>query len=1168
MPSMGELIDGPLWLKPPGNSHEDLIEALGATLRRGRFSVQHRRWFDAGRSGSPVASVIRRDPQVHHRILKFCSDQQAQRLWAAWASPNDFTERHLPALEETILLPGEQCAIFMRVAGDDIDALRSVQELRRQDRPINFRKIMTAVVGGWNDGEPQTDTRSARSVVGGIVGRNRGRVLRWIRSAAASLEDFTPVSYLAGRDGRRLVRDLLVGRAHGDFNTRNILIPAVPQVRSSRFQLIDYDHFSSDAPLARDPMRLLVSLALDDFGQRSPAPDALIDVIVDPFRPDPPAAVETFRLISAEIRRGCVAGFPADRDLAGHWPEQFQLALIGVALRQLGRETRSEAAQHWCYRLAVAAVHAFEEGHGAFEEPVPPQPPPGTKPVIVDRFFEQEALHDRLAHGPHGVMSVQGGPGVGKSKLVDVVLDSLDTPAGSQQPLRVCRWQATTHRPLNLRTLVELISGELAPDTGGSALVQLEAELERRGDSPVIVAVEYAENLLHEDTHQVLDPALAEAFQLLNKEPGHRVSIVLETEHDAGPPAAPAGPDKDTVALSGLRQSDFLTVLRDMHLRMGAELDELSAEQREELWKCAEGNPHIAELVSAAVCEASVMTLPDLIAGLRESPKQSTAYLLEAMLGAMPLMAQKVMRALAVIPIPVPDTAVADVLAKSGSSSQVRQSLRNLAGQRLVRAHGGLYYLPAPDATLVRAQLPDRERQKLLLAAARILDTLKVREPRCVDDLRYHFADITCRLDAGRYPNAYSVIEDASLHLRKWHCTHLLRTQRESVREKLKDLKLELHNEDELGGIYVNLGDIPAANRAYGRALKLAGPDADPKVLSRLHTHVAVMQWAANHVDMAQSNYELAQTEAIQAGDRVAIMGSLIGQADCHRRRGAFTRAIAHGTEAYRIYDRRTFGGNHEEAISLAVTAAVRLSRWQAEQERMKQAHEWLEKAAGLAGSGDNQHHAAYLDGLADLQLAEELAAGAAGQAAITTARDAVRLASGVLNGVILLQARTTLCVAQLHAGRNSEAAQEIARAARHRPDGRHLVVLALLGLTARLTGEAGAAMLYFQKLRAEADARIRLDTGLTEAVGTSLSAEAGGDDFGARHFVGFAECGLAIEGHGDVRSAARWFRMPEARRLGAPGLVRRMTFLLERLEASGSRIGLLRPAIDTLRDA
>jgi hypothetical protein len=159
-----------------------------------------------------------------------------------------------------------------------------------------------------------------------------------------------------------------------------------------------------------------------------------------------------------------------------------------------------------------------------------------------------------------------------------------------------------------------------------------------------------------------------------------------------------------------------------------------------------------------------------------------------------------------------------------------------------------------------------------------------------------------------------------------------------------------------------------------------------------------------------------------------------------------------------------------------------------------------------------------------------------------------------VQDPAILLQSRTTLCVAHLRAERYPDAALEIRRALRHRAQGRHLVVPALLALTSRLTGDREAAAEHFNDLLTDAGRRIERDTG-------------GPGDFAARHFHGFAMCGLVLDGRGDLASAVRSLSAADLpRRPHAPGLVARLVFLLRKLDGSEPRSGLLQPAIDALR--
>lgn len=1182
---MAGLIDRRQWEAGPGGDHRDLLDALDAELqRRWPYTIQHRMWFDSGRSGSPVASVIRRDGTAEdHRILKFCTDEQARQLRVALSGRSKFVKKHLANVEDiTLDLGNNRCAVFMRVAGDNIEMLQPVEKLRKDGRTVDYGTIVRSVVGEWNAGKSQLlHPRTARSVVGGIVGKRRDRALRWIRSATG-LTDLSPVHLLAGAPGRHIVREMILGNAHGDLSTRNILVPAVPGVRADDFVLIDYDHFGGSSPLARDPMHLLVATVLDRFDSWQSERDDLIKAIVNPFQKGISRNVASLHRLSSQVHNACAAALPKSKGLAGHWGAQCSLVLVGVALRRLGREPRTgdmEQVSRWCWDLAVAAAREFEARREKYDGPrpdgldgVPPRP-------IIGRVFEREALADRLEHGPFGVMSVEGESGVGKSKLLDVVIDEIRP----RVDLRFHRRPATAARPMDLHALVQLISKEPALAWTGSALVRLETILRELGDDPVVVAIEHAESLLDERSHRMIDPTLADAFDMLSTNASHRVSIVLESSHGARLPVALNWPDEQTVAVPRLEPDDFRTLLRALHPRMDAALTELSEAQYEQVWECANGNPHVAELICAAVCgDAAVMSLPDLLTDLLEPAHEPAARLLELLLDGMPCASKAVMRALAVFRAPVGVEAIEEFIQEPDIRTRARHTLKILVSRRLVRMEprrltgteegADLYLLAPADADLIRQQIPEQKRVELFARAADILEGYEVDEPRSVDDLSYHFAELALLLDAEYFRSALTVMDGIDHHLREWNNTALLRDQRERVRARLEDPLLELRNEDALGGIYVALGEMTLANAAYSRALALAG--SDTKGLARLHTDLAAMQWAANDIDMAQCNFEYASAKAAEAGDPLATMGSLAGRADCHRRRGEFETAIDRATDGLREFHKADFGAERRKALELAVGLAVRLSRWHAEQDDFAAARNCLDEIPRLAGDVP-WHRATYLDGLADLQLAARLRETGGDDElvgevkdVVTTARDAIAHAWRTGDRAVLLQARLTLCVAHLRAGQFAEADREVSLTVPFRAAPRHLVVPALRGLTARLTGDHDSARTHFIDLRNEAKARITLDTGILVDIGTRNRVENGPGDFGARHYLGFAQCGLALYKRGTVAEAVRTLQMTDLpRRPHAPGLVARRAFLLKLLDRSAARPGMLRAAIEALSE-
>jgi tetratricopeptide (TPR) repeat protein len=512
----------------------------------------------------------------------------------------------------------------------------------------------------------------------------------------------------------------------------------------------------------------------------------------------------------------------------------------------------------------------------------------------------------------------------------------------------------------------------------------------------------------------------------------------------------------------------------------------------------------------------------------------------------------------------VPTEAVEALLTPAWDRDQVRQSLKNLAGVRLVRRQDQLYFLPPADAAIVLELIGEADRLPLLLKVVNTLAQHRVAEPRTVDDLRYHLAELRALLDRRSYGSAHDLLREIDReYLREWNSSRLLLRQRHELRRNLGKPRLERANENAIGGICTDLGDLVAARAAYDRALRLAGPDTKLAELARLHVNIGVMHWAANDIESARESFQQAEREADEADDLIARIGALGGLADCHRRRGEFVEAIARAAKGFALSRTEAFDALAEartEGTRLAVALAVKLSRWQAELGATEQAEKWLahaRRAAERDPERAERYQAVLEDQLADLQLAKGLGNGKV-KRAVATAREAARLAQQMHDSTVLLQARITLCVAYLRAGRKTEAAAEIARAARYRPPGRHLVVPALLALTVRLTGDRDEARRRFGELLAEADRRIARDA----PPGNDL----GPGDFGARRWQGFARCGLALDGRCEVAAAVASFRMidiPNPPR--PPGLVARMRLLLECLDASGDRPGLLGPAIDAL---
>src|SRR5688572_27457213 len=104
---MGRLIDRPKWEEELEAKHHHLLDRLERHLAIKSYSLELDGWFDDGRSGSPVARVMR-SPNTAQLILKFCaSPQRAEQLSLALASRHAFVEQHLAPLEGEVFSFGE-----------------------------------------------------------------------------------------------------------------------------------------------------------------------------------------------------------------------------------------------------------------------------------------------------------------------------------------------------------------------------------------------------------------------------------------------------------------------------------------------------------------------------------------------------------------------------------------------------------------------------------------------------------------------------------------------------------------------------------------------------------------------------------------------------------------------------------------------------------------------------------------------------------------------------------------------------------------------------------------------------------------------------------------------------------------------------------------------------
>lgn len=1147
----------------------ELRDAVAAWSRKKHaFTIEHGAWFTDGRSGEPVGHVVHTNLAENHAdqlVLKFHTHDgrtRSDNLRAAWYQNRTFRDHLAKPLPHGMVLDGDREGVLLLVAGGGVEDFGQLAELRGDPTfPQYCGEIIDSVVNGWNAGKwvrPPIPPRVGE-LLEDVLRRRLEGARAWAVEAGIRVDGdagpvtldkdttvaYNPFALLAGADADHVLKNLRIGHAHGDLSGRNILLKVRNEVAPNSYVLIDYDRYEPDAPLARDPMHLVVALTLDGFDEFGPKSwPALVPALVRPDLGGHPSHLWPYRDLSAAIRRGSAP--PANQGWGAEWEKQCLLFLVAAGLVHLGRDLHVDnqhSAKKWCFQLAALAAEELlkrlpplpERTERATKSVVPTRPAAAeASSPIRDRKVERRDLRDRLVAGSRGVSILRGIRGVGKTKLLDVVLH--DVASADASP-RVLRHDANSVTGLDVGTLIDYLDGTpegTGPRPGRSSLVRLENVLHRLGDSPVVVAVDSAENLLTRESNTVADPQLDRALEMLATKEGHAVTVLLVSQEkpksstsSTWPTAVPA------VQLDSLPRDDFFAHLASMdhHGRLDAAL--LTREQLTSLYEVVDGNPRLAELIHAVVVGDAGYDLPRLATFLSEQRTPDVfGQLLHLLLVSTTDVRRAVLRVLAAFDTPVRIDAVARV-ADGHDHTVVGNALSALVVERIVYRAGDRYYLPSADSRLIMSTVPGPTREALYYSAAGVLRKLAPPEPRSVDDLRPRLAELQALLNTRDYHAAHDVIVDVDPHLRRWNCRQLVLKQRKEVKGRIGDEHDELENLNALADILLSLRAFSEADRVFGEALSaVAGWEDDVRAM-KLHCTFASMYWHQGETTMALAKYESVRDQAQRIDHPETSALALEGIANCLRRKGRHEDAIREGKRALAEYARADFPDFptvKQDAMLRRVIIALKLARWHGELGRDTEAERFVALARTIVDSrSDDRLRSAYLVELADLHLdggrldrAEELA------------HEAVDIAMRHHDEVTLVQARTTLSFCYLRRSARPEAWREIELAELQRVDGRSLIVLALSALAAHQQGDRATAENRFRRLLTDATNRMTKDS----------------EDFAAHDLVGYAICGLHLGAGHDLSRALKAFDAARKHTKQAHVLIKRMRFLLGELEA------------------
>jgi hypothetical protein len=403
--------------------HEDFVRALGPDVAPVLFDWAGKHGTELlwpgrlmnGRSGARVVVVTEQPEGRSPRklVVKVCppEDDDAEDLHEpgrhgmALRTNPAFARKHLVGFAyEPLHVGGGVWVVFQELAGGSLDdtpplamLVDSVADRRRRRLALTpvcdgtklasiCRPIVRSVLDDWGPGDGQLADvvtylgwqLGQRHQPGGSVHRwveahGRDLLRQWQRSAGSRVGRLPDPVALATDPtltrGRKMWA--LLGPAHGDLQPENILLPMTRrQVRESGYRLIDLSRFAPDAPLARDPMHLLLSIVARHLG-RIASPDerdALIRLLVDP---DSPSSADHVPTWIHKVTLAITSARPkwVEKSFQPEWREQTALSLLACALVFTGRRTTPDPEREWFFRLAVAAAHTYlnRDREGAME---------------------------------------------------------------------------------------------------------------------------------------------------------------------------------------------------------------------------------------------------------------------------------------------------------------------------------------------------------------------------------------------------------------------------------------------------------------------------------------------------------------------------------------------------------------------------------------------------------------------------------------------------------------------------------------------------------------------------------------------------------------------------------------------------------------------------------
>jgi tetratricopeptide (TPR) repeat protein len=583
---------------------------------------------------------------------------------------------------------------------------------------------------------------------------------------------------------------------------------------------------------------------------------------------------------------------------------------------------------------------------GKFVNP-PPMSAPG---YFQDRHVETGQIVDFLiAAGPR-LMTVVGRGGVGKTAMVCRLLKALESgrlpdDRGELDVRGIVYLSPVGGHPVNFPNLFSdlcrLLHEDIAkaldeeyrdPQQTPTALVfPLLEEFSGNPGGPSVVLLDNFEDLLDPESGSITDPALDEALRALLTGPEHNVKVILTTR------AAPRsllliqpGRQRRLNLDEGLPSPFGENILRaidpDGSLGLLHAPDELLTLARER----TRGFPRALEALAAILFADRDTTLRELLAETELLPGNVVEELVGEAFSRLDPLAQQVIQALSLFPIPVPVVAVDYVLQPYRASIDAAPVLARLANMAFARRDAGRYYIHQVDRQYALVRIPSGEPGDEYLdpppftahaVVSRAGDYFEAtRTPRetwkTLDDLAPQLAEFELRCQSGNYDVAAVVLLDIGANLLLWGHYRLTLELYRRIESRVSDQAILGYTHLGLAHCLRSLGQNRAAFENYRQArIMFRGTDNrddEASVLEGLADCYSIFGQTTTAIE----HYQQALAIYRETGNRDVEASSLSGLAGCYSTLGQTSNAIEHYQQALAI-DLET-GNRDGEASSLS----------------------------------------------------------------------------------------------------------------------------------------------------------------------------------------------------------------------------------------------------------